>query len=79
MVPKSPISCAGFPASRTNRFAPSWSTLRTFLEQHQVAAVYELGWGELQNGDLLKRAEESGYHLIVTTDQNLRYQQNLPR
>ncbi len=33
---------------------------------------------ELQNGDLLKRAEESGYHLIVTTDQNLRYQQNLP-
>jgi hypothetical protein len=52
--------------------------LRTFLVQHHVTTVYELGWGELQNGDLLNRAEESGYQLFVTTDQNLRYQQNLP-
>jgi hypothetical protein len=34
--------------------------------------------GTLQNGELLRRAEEEGFAAIVTTDQNLRYQQNLP-
>ena len=29
------------------------------------------------NGDLLKAAENKGYKILVTTDQNLRYQQNL--
>lgn len=31
----------------------------------------------LQNGDLLAAAEASGFEAIVTTDKNLRYQQNL--
>lgn len=52
--------------------------LRTYLASHSVTTVYELGWSELKNGDLLGRAEESGYETFVTTDQNLRYQQNLP-
>jgi hypothetical protein len=33
--------------------------------------------GELQNGDLLRAAEVAGFEAIITTDQNLRYQQNL--
>ncbi len=52
--------------------------LRTHLVKHMVTTVYELGWSELKNGDLLGRAEESGYEVFITTDQNLRYQQNLP-
>jgi len=32
----------------------------------------------LESGDLLKAAEAAGFDVIVTTDQNLRYQQNLP-
>jgi hypothetical protein len=30
----------------------------------------------ISNGELLKLAEEEGYEIFITTDQNLRYQQN---
>ncbi len=36
-----------------------------------------MGWSNLSNGALLKAAEEAGLTVFVTTDQNLRYQQNL--
>ena len=51
--------------------------LRRALTLHEVATAYECGWGEKQNGDLLRAAEAAGFEAIVTTDQNLRYQQNL--
>ncbi|WP_238393467.1 hypothetical protein, partial [Myxacorys almedinensis] len=35
------------------------------------------GWSALTNGELLNMAERNGYDLLITTDQNLRYQQNL--
>jgi hypothetical protein len=35
-----------------------------------------MGWAQLENGDLLKAAEAS-FDAFITTDQNLRYQQNL--
>ena len=50
--------------------------LRRQLPGHQVRTAYEMGWGELSNGDLLKAAEAE-FDLLVTTDQNLSYQQNL--
>jgi hypothetical protein len=31
----------------------------------------------LENGDLLTVAEAAGFEVLVTTDKNLRYQQNL--
>ena len=37
----------------------------------------EKGWELLGNGELIRRAEEDGYQVIVTTDQNMRHQQNL--
>ena len=39
--------------------------------------AYERGWAGLSNGDLLARAEAEGFAALITTDQNLRYQQNL--
>ena len=33
--------------------------------------------GELKNGDLLKVAEQTGFDVMVTSDQNITYQQNL--
>ena len=51
--------------------------LRRVLSVHEVATAYERGWGEKQNGDLLQAAEAEGFEAIVTTDQNLQYQQNL--
>ncbi|MFQ5730891.1 MAG: DUF5615 family PIN-like protein [Planctomycetaceae bacterium] len=51
--------------------------LRTHLASHDVATAYELGWSNLKNGDLLDAAEGDGYEVLVTTDQNLKSQQNL--
>jgi len=51
--------------------------LRKSLVGHEVQTAYERGWAALQNGDLLKTAEADGFEAVVTTDQNLHYQQNL--
>ncbi len=51
--------------------------LRRYLTGHEVTTARELGWHELENGDLLAAAEKSGFDVMVTADQNLSYQQNL--
>ena len=51
--------------------------LRRYLPGHAVDTAYEKGWSTLANGDLLTTAEQAGYELLITTDRNLRYQQNL--
>ncbi len=51
--------------------------LRDHLSPHQITTVYELGWSTLGNGELLLQAECQGFDVLVTTDQNLKYQQNL--
>ena len=50
--------------------------LRRSLIPHEVATAFELGWSNLVNGDLLAAAEGK-LEALVTTDKNLRYQQNL--
>jgi hypothetical protein len=50
--------------------------LREHLQGHEVATTFELGWSTLSNGELLSRAE-SKFDALVTTDRNLRHQQNL--
>jgi len=51
--------------------------LRNHLSSHIVETAYERGWSNLPNGELLSRAEAEGFDALITTDQNLRYQQNL--
>ncbi|HTO03509.1 MAG TPA: hypothetical protein VL069_07395 [Opitutus sp.] len=41
--------------------------------------AYELSWNALKNGELIVAAENAGYTLLITTDQNLKYQQNLAK
>jgi hypothetical protein len=50
--------------------------LRRAFSSHVVSTVYELGWGDLSNGALPKRAEAE-FDALTTTDQNLRFQQNV--
>jgi predicted nuclease of predicted toxin-antitoxin system len=50
--------------------------LRRALRGHTVSTAHEMGWGELDNGELLAAAEAE-FDLLVTTDKNLRHQQNL--
>ena len=47
------------------------------LAGHEVDFARQIGWHELKNGELLRRAEEAGYELLLTSDKNILYQQNL--
>lgn len=47
------------------------------LRQHAVEKARAHGWDALTNGDLLSAAEAAGFEVFVTTDRNLKYQQNL--
>lgn len=51
--------------------------LRRYLGGHEVVTLYERGWSGLKNGELLDAAEQDGFDVLVTTDSNMRYQQNL--
>ena len=51
--------------------------LRQHLTSHLVDTTFERGWSTLRNGELLDVAEHERYDLLITTDQNLRYQQHL--
>lgn len=50
---------------------------RYLIERHTITEARARGWEELGNGDLLSEAEAAGFQVMVTTDKNLRYQQNL--
>ncbi len=53
-------------------------TLARFLiGEHMVTEARSRGWAELENGDLLSEAEAAGFEVLVTTDKNIGYQQNL--
>lgn len=51
--------------------------LARFLTGHVVEEARARGWEELANGALIDVAEQAGFEVIVTTDKNIRYQQNL--
>ena len=44
--------------------------LRRHLIRHVVDTAFERGWSALHNGELLDVAEQEGYNLLITTDQN---------
>ena len=46
------------------------------MNHHVVDTAAERGWSDL-DGDLIDSAEREGYDVLITTDRNLRYQQNL--
>lgn len=47
------------------------------LSDHVVEEARSRGWDTLTNGQLLDAAEAAGFEVFVTTDRNIRYQQNL--
>jgi len=47
------------------------------LRGHNIITAQARGWDRLSNGDLLNVAEEAAVDLLFTTDQRIRYQQNL--
>lgn len=51
--------------------------LARFLTGHTVEEARSRGWEELENGELIDAAEQAGFEVMVTTDRNIRYQQDL--
>ena len=51
--------------------------LRHALKGHEVETAYQRGWARLTNGDLLVAAEQAGFEVLITSDREIRYQQNL--
>ncbi|MDB6056508.1 MAG: hypothetical protein JWO95_352 [Verrucomicrobiales bacterium] len=51
--------------------------IRNALHGHEVHTAVRVGWGQLENGDLLREAEAAGFQLLIICDKNLQHQQNL--
>lgn len=51
---------------------------RRQLQGHEVRTVPEMGWASFENGVLLAVASGK-FDVLVTTDQRLKYQQNVAR
>lgn len=47
------------------------------LPGHEVIRAAQMGWESIGNGELILRAEAAGFDLLLSTDQNIRYQQDL--
>ncbi|MFM6040861.1 MAG: DUF5615 family PIN-like protein [Sphaerospermopsis kisseleviana] len=51
--------------------------LKRQLAEYDIKTVVEMGWSGKKNGELLRLMNQEGFTILLTTDQNLRYQQNL--
>jgi hypothetical protein len=47
------------------------------LPAHDVRTAFQMGWARLSNSDLLDAAEQAGFEALLTSDQNMVFQQNL--
>ena len=57
--------------------APPPRGIARALAAHAVMIAYAQGWDRLHNGALLRAAEDAAVDVVLTTDQRIRYQQNL--
>lgn len=51
--------------------------LKRKLPDYEIRTVVEMGWSGKKNGQLLRLMSQEGFTILLTTDQNLRYEQNL--
>jgi hypothetical protein len=51
--------------------------LRTVLTGFDVTAAFDLGWERLANGRLLAAAEEAGFSILLSADQNIWHQNRM--
>ena len=51
--------------------------LRHALAGHDIETVQSLGWTGIKNGQLLRKAVEARFDVLLTRDNNLVYQQDL--
>lgn len=50
---------------------------RRHLPGHEIRTTREMGWEQLENGDLIKTAAGQGFDALLTVDKNIEHEQNL--
>jgi predicted nuclease of predicted toxin-antitoxin system len=53
--------------------------LRRDLLDHQMESVPLIGWAGSENGELLQKAANAGFEVLVTMDSNMVHQQSIDR
>lgn len=53
--------------------------LAPYLVGHDARTVHQESWAGLKNGALLTQAEDAGFSVFLTGDQNLEFQQNISK
>ena len=53
--------------------------LRWDLPGHQVESVPLIGWAGIENGELLTKAVDARFDVLVTMDSNMVHQQNIAK
>jgi predicted nuclease of predicted toxin-antitoxin system len=51
--------------------------LRHELPGHDCYTIAFMGWGGVENGELLRRAASAGFDAVLTKDAGVQYEQNL--
>ncbi len=51
--------------------------VRLALPGNEVFTAFQRGWSTFKNGELLRVAESAGFEILITSDKNIRHQQNL--
>ena len=51
--------------------------LRRELAEFQIRTAQEEGWSALRNGELLRRAADARFEVVVTADKRMQFQQNI--
>ena len=49
------------------------------LSEHQVESVPLIGWAGIENSELLSKAVDAGFDVLVTMDSNMVHQQKIGR
>jgi hypothetical protein len=51
--------------------------LRRSLPDYEIVPARGMRWATVENGELIRAAEEAGFAILIACDRNIRYQQNL--
>jgi hypothetical protein len=53
------------------------SPLASFLRAYDIKLADDMGWAKFQNGQLLSAAEREGFHVLLSGDQTIKYEQSM--
>jgi predicted nuclease of predicted toxin-antitoxin system len=53
--------------------------LKEHFAEHEIYTVRDMGWNGVKNGELLKLMIADGFHVLITFDKNLQFQQNFAK